>query len=160
MNISQDTVVSFHYILTNENGDELETSAKDQPMVYLHGHNGLMPALEKALEGKAVGDKPSITLAPADAYGEIRKDSEQRIPIKHLSGAKKWKPGMVATVHTEQGQHQVTVLKVGHTMATVDTNHPFAGVTLTFNVEICEIRAASEEEITHKHAHGPGGHQH
>ena len=75
-------------------------------------------------------------------------------------GAKKWKPGMVAVVNTEQGQRQVTVVKVGMFKAEVDNNHPLAGKTLSFEIDVIDVRAASAEEIEHGHAHGVGGHHH
>jgi len=158
--IAKDFVVRFHYTLKDDAGELLDSSEDSEPMTYLHGHGSLMAGLEEALEGKATGDKLEVSLPPEKAFGERIEDAEQRIPVKHLGGAKKWKPGMTATVHTDQGHRQVTVLKVGHTMATVDTNHPLAGKTLHFNVEVEDVRQATAEEVSHGHAHGPGGHHH
>lgn len=160
MQISAGQVVRFHYVLKEVGGEQLESSAGSEPMTYLHGQGDLLPGLEKALEGKAEGDSLSVTLSPDQAFGERREDSEQRVPISHLQGSKKWKPGMMAVIHNAAGHQQVTVLKVGHTMATVDTNHPMAGKTLEFDINIAEVRAASAEELAHGHAHGPGGHHH
>ncbi len=159
MKVEDNKVVQFLYELKDEQQAVLE-STKGEPVAYLHGCNNMMAGLEKALSGKCVGDKISVTLAPEEAYGERIEGSLQRVPVKHLQGAKKWKPGMVATVQTEQGQRQVTVVKVGKFMVTVDSNHPFAGKTLTFELEVVGIRDASDEEIAHGHAHGVGGHQH
>ena len=160
MKISKDSVVRFDYILKDENGEVLEDSSKSEAMTYLHGHNALLKGLEDALEGKEAGESVSVTLAPGQAFGERAADSEQRVPIKHLAGAKKWKPGMTAIVNTQHGQRQVTVVKVGQTMATVDTNHPLAGKTLCFDMTVVSVREASAEELAHRHAHGPGGHHH
>jgi len=160
MKIEKDLVVQFSYKLSDTNQQQLEQSDEKVPMAYLHGHGNLLSGLEKSMEGKSAGDKFSVTLEPADAYGEIKDNSEQRIPMKHLQGAKKWKKGMIATVHTEQGRKQVTVVKAGKFMVTVDFNHPFAGKTLTFDVDVVDVRAATGEEITHGHAHGAGGHHH
>ena len=160
MTIAKDFVVRFHYTLKDDAGELLDSSEDSEPMTYLHGHGSLMAGLEEALEGKAAGDKLEVSLPPEKAFGERIEDAEQRIPVKHLGGAKKWKPGMTATVHTDQGHRQVTVLKVGHAMATVDTNHPLAGKTLHFNVEVEDVRPATAEEVSHGHAHGPGGHHH
>jgi len=159
MNISQNTVVQLHYKLSDENG-LLESSAQTEPLLYLHGHQNMLPAIESALAGKAAGDTLELVLAPADAYGERRDDAIQSVMVKHLQGAKKWKAGMTAVVQTEQGPRQVTVVKVGMFKADVDTNHPLAGKTLTFNFEILDVRAATHEEIAHGHAHGIGGHHH
>jgi len=160
MQITKDTVAQFIYTLKDEAGNELESTEAGHPVAYLHGHDNMLEGLEKELDGKSVGDKFSVTLAPADAYGERHEESVQRVPVKHLQGAKKWKPGMIAVVNTDQGQRQVTVVKAGKFMVTVDTNHPFAGMTLTFDIEVLDIRQATAEEISHGHAHGVGGHQH
>lgn len=160
MNIAKDSVVRFHYSMKDEAGEVLDSSDKAEPMTYLHGQDGLLKGLQEALEGKAVGEQLEIGLSPEQAFGERVDNAEQRVPVKHLAGAKKWRPGMTATVHTEHGNREVTVLKVGHTMATVDTNHPLAGKSLSFDVEIVEVRQATAEELAHGHAHGPGGHHH
>ena len=157
MQITKDTVVQFHYTLSDETG-VLENSRSQDPVLYLQGHGNLIEGLEKSIEGHQAGDKFNVTLAPADAYGERTEDSIQSVQVKHLMGAKKWKPGMVAVVNTEQGQRQVTVVKVGMFKAEVDTNHPLAGKTLSFDIDVIDVRAASNEEIEHGHAHGIGGH--
>jgi FKBP-type peptidyl-prolyl cis-trans isomerase SlyD len=159
MQISKDTVVQFHYSLSDETG-VLENSRTQDPVLYLQGHGNLIEGLENAMAGHQAGDKFSVTLAPADAYGERTEDAIQSVQVKHLMGAKKWKPGMVAVVNTEQGQRQVTVVKVGMFKAEVDTNHPLAGKTLSFDIDVIDVRAASAEEIEHGHAHGVGGHHH
>lgn len=159
MHIQENSVVQFHYTLS-ENGTELESSRKGSPLLYLHGHNQMFPKVEAELTGKAVSDKLQLTLAPADAYGERQDDAIQSVQVKHLAGAKKWKPGMVAWLRTEQGERQVTVVKVGMFKAEVDTNHPFAGKTVTFDLEVINIREATADEIAHGHAHGEGGHNH
>jgi len=159
MKVEDKKVVQFLYVLKDEQQQVLE-STDGEPVAYLHGHNNMMVGLENALAGKAVGDKFSVELAPEDAYGERVEGSVQRVPVKHLQGAKKWQPGMIATVETEQGARQVKVIKMGKFMVTVDSNHPFAGKTLTFDLEVVDIRDATAEEITHGHAHGAGGHQH
>lgn len=159
MNISKDTVVEMHYTLS-EAGNQIESSFESDPLVYLHGHKGMLEGVEDALEGKAVGDKIDVTLSPLQAYGEIKEDAKQRIPIKHLQGAKKWKPGMTAIIESNQGRKQVTILKVGKFNADCDLNHPLAGKTLDFSIEVLDVRAASSEEVAHGHVHGKGGHHH
>lgn len=160
MQISNNCVARFHYTLKDDKGVQLESSKGSEPMTYLHGHDSLLKGLEDALVGKQAGDAFTVTLAPGQAFGEVRADNELRVPISQLQGAKKWQPGMQAIIHTTHGHQQVTVLKVGHTMATVDTNHPMAGKTLTFDVEVMEVREASEVELAHGHVHGAGGHHH
>jgi len=160
MGISKDKVVQFYYTLKDEAGQTLESNVGADPVAYLHGHKNMMPGVEKALEGREAGEEFTVTLPPEETYGLRREDSEQRVPTKHLMGAKKWKPGMMAVVQTEQGQRQVTVVKVGKFMVTVDTNHPMAGKTLTFDMIVADVRDATSEEIAHGHAHGIGGHHH
>lgn len=160
MKIADKAVVQFHYTLKDEAGVEIESSLGGDPLAYLHGYKNMLVGVEKALEGKEEGDKFSVTLQPEDAYGERNEDAIQRVPVKHLMGATKWKPGMTAVVETEQGQRQVTVIKAGKFMVTVDINPPLAGKVLTFDLEVVSIREATEEEIEHGHAHGVGGHQH
>lgn len=160
MNIEKNTVVQFHYHLIEESGQELETSRGSDPMAALIGHNNMIAGLEKAFIGRAEADVFSVTLSAKDAYGERNENAKQRVPIKHLVGLKKPRVGQVVTIQTDQGQRQVTVQKVGRFNVDVDTNHPLAGKVLVFDVEILSVRAATEEEISHKHAHGVGGHHH
>ncbi|ACJ29575.1 Peptidylprolyl isomerase, FKBP-type [Shewanella piezotolerans WP3] len=160
MSIKDDSVVQFNYTLRDEQGEVLESNEGLDPIAYLHGHDNMMPGVENALVGKEVGAKFSVTLPASETYGERNEDAEQRVSVKHLQGAKVWKAGMRALISTDQGQRQVTIIKMGKFMATVDVNHPLAGRELTFDLEVAEVRDATSEEIAHGHAHGKGGHQH
>ena len=156
----KDKVVTFHYTLNNAEGEQMETSRDKVPMTYLHGANNIIAGLEKAMEGHAVNDEFSVTVEPQDAYGVRNENNVQRLPLKRLKGIGKVSVGQVLNLQTQKGQVQVTVLKVGRFNVDVDGNHPLAGEQLTFDVEITDIREASEEELEHGHVHGPGGHQH
>ncbi|MGB5486260.1 MAG: peptidylprolyl isomerase [Lysobacterales bacterium] len=156
----KDKVVTFHYTLKNTEGVQMETSREKEPMSYLHGANNIITGLEKAMEGHAIKDEFSVTIEPEDAYGVRNESNVQRVPLKRLKGIGKVSVGQVLNLKTNQGQVQVTVLKVGRFNVDVDGNHPLAGKELTFDVEITDIREASEEELEHRHVHGPGGHQH
>ncbi len=160
MQIADNTVVQFHYTLRDETGEELETSRGGEPTTYLHGADNIIKGLEGALAGKSAGDVFSATVAPQDGYGERKPDREQRVPVKHLMYRGKLKPGMAVHLNTRNGAVPVTVIKAGRHSADIDTNHPMAGRTLTFDIEVVEVREASAEEVAHGHAHGPGGHQH
>ena len=160
MIVEKDKAVSFHYTLKNAEGKQMETSREKDPMSYLHGANNIIAGLEKAMEGHAVNDEFSVTVEPEDAYGVRNEKNVQRIPLKRLKGIGKVSVGQVLNLQTNNGQVQVTVLKVGRFNVDVDGNHPLAGNQLTFDVEIMDIRDASEEELEHRHVHGPGGHQH
>lgn len=164
MLIAADKVVSFHYRLSEPGQAIVEDSRDDQPVVYLHGHRNMISGLEEALTGKQAGDKFAVTLPPEKAYGERREDAVQRISLKHVlnPGNKKaaYKPGMVVQVNTDHGPREVTVVKAGLKTVDVDINHPMAGKTLNFEVEVVEVRDATAEEIEHGHVHGAGGHRH
>ena len=168
MIVADDCAVAFHYKLAEVNkegevGPWLEQSSSEQPLWYLHGHANVISGLETAMEGKKVGDKIAITLAPEQAYGERQSNSFQRVPIKHLhltSGQKKLSPGMVVGVQTKRGVVSALIVKAGRFNVDIDTNHPFAGRTLHYEVEIVEVRAANAEELEHRHVHAPGGHHH
>ena len=160
MIVEKDKAVSFHYTLKNAEGEQMETSREKDPMSYLHGANNIIAGLEKAMEGHVVNDEFSVTVEPEEAYGVRNEKNVQRIPLKRLKGIGKVSVGQVLNLQTNNGQVQVTVLKVGRFNVDVDGNHPLAGEQLTFDVEIMDIREASEEELEHRHVHGPGGHQH
>jgi FKBP-type peptidyl-prolyl cis-trans isomerase SlyD len=163
MKISSGTVVTFHYRLLK--GDqELENSSVGEPMAYLHGHKNIVVGLEEAMIGREANEEFTVIIPPEKAYGFKSDDAVQRVPIKHLHDSKKLKgklkPGMLVDINTAQGAKQARVVKVGSSVVDVDTDHPLAGVTLTFEVKIESIREASADEIAHGHAHGAGGHQH
>ena len=160
MNIEDQKVVDFHYTLTNEQGETVESSRERDPMSYLHGANNIIPG-RAAIHGLLqAGDTFEVTVQPADAYGERQETNVQRIPLKRLGKIPRPRPGQILGLQTQQGPVQVTVIKVGRFNVDVDANHPLAGQALTFDVEIVGVRDATEEEISHGHAHGPGGHQH
>jgi FKBP-type peptidyl-prolyl cis-trans isomerase SlyD len=164
MHITADKVVSFHYRLNETGGELLESSYEAEPTLYLHGHSGLLAALEAALEGKQAGDKVTVNLTPEQGYGERKDGATQRIPIKHLLGYEKIKnkikPGMKVAVNTQHGPWDAVVLKVGKFNVDIDSNHPLAGKNLDFELEVVDVREASAEELAHGHAHGVGGHHH
>ena len=160
MIVEKDKAVSFHYTLKNADGEQMETSREKDPMSYLHGANNIITGLEKAMEGHAINDEFSVTVQPEEAYGVRNEKNVQRVPLKRLKGVGKISVGQVLNLQTNQGQVQVTVLKVGRFNVDVDGNHPLAGKALTFDVEITDIREATAEELEHRHVHGPGGHQH
>ena len=160
MIVEKDKAVSFHYTLKDADGEQMETSRDKDPMSYLHGANNIIPGLENAMEGRSVNDEFSVTVEPEEAYGVRNENNVQRLPMKRLKGIGKVSVGQVLTLQTNNGPVQVTVLKVGRFNIDVDGNHPLAGKQLTFDVEITDIRDASDEELEHRHVHGPGGHQH
>lgn len=157
MQIEDKNVVTFHYILSNSQGEQIESSRDREPMVYLHGAGNIIRGLEKAMAGKEVGERFEVTVQPAEAYGERNENGVQRISAKHFRNAGRLKVGQPVVLETNQGEIQVTIVKVGRFNVDVDRNHPLAGQTLTFDVEVKDIREATPEEVAHGHAHGPGG---
>lgn len=160
LSVTKNTVVSFNYTLTDEQGETLDASGERGPMSYLHGAGNIISGLEQALQGRQAGEAFTVTLTPAEAYGERNEANIQRIPLKRLGGGARPRPGQVLALQTQRGPVQVTVVKVGRFSVDVDANHPLAGKTLTFAVEITAVREATAEELSHGHAHGPGGHSH
>jgi FKBP-type peptidyl-prolyl cis-trans isomerase SlyD len=159
MQISQDAVVSIHYTLTDDTGKKLDSS-DGTPLAYLHGNGNLIPGLERELEGKAAGDKLNVKIAAADAYGEYDKSLVQRVPRRALKGVGNLSVGMQLHTQSAHGVRAVTVTQIVGDMVTIDGNHPLAGQNLNFDVEVAEVRVATEEELAHGHVHGPGGHDH
>jgi len=160
MVITAHKVVHIHYILTNDDGDVLDSSEGHAPLAYIHGIGNIIPGLEKALTGKAIGDKFKVTIPPEEAYGQRDDDLVQAVPRSAFQGVDQIEPGMQFHAETPEGMQLVTVVEVVDDEVILDGNHPMAGMTLNFDVEVAEIRNATQEEMDHGHVHGPGGHHH
>jgi FKBP-type peptidyl-prolyl cis-trans isomerase SlyD len=159
MIISENAVVLFHYTLTDESGNELDSSTGKDPLAYMHGHKNIIPGLEKELDGKTAGDVMVVTIKAAEAYGEHQEKMVQEVPRTSFQ-VEEMTVGMRFEAQTPNGPLSVVVTGVTDDMVTVDGNHPLAGKDLTFDVKVDTVREASEEELEHGHVHGPGGHQH
>ena len=161
MSISQNKVVTFHYQVVDVDSNEIiDSSEGGAPMVYLHGHQNIIPGLEKALEGKKAGDELEVTVVAADAYGVYSDERVQQVPMAAFEGVDQIEPGMAFTAQTEHGPVSLIVTEVDETTVTVDANHPLAGKDLRFSVKVDAVRDASAEELAHGHVHGEGGHHH
>jgi FKBP-type peptidyl-prolyl cis-trans isomerase SlyD len=159
MKIEKDRVVQFHYTVSEQGQEPLETSKERDPLAILAGHGNNIPGLDKALEGHVAGDSFGVDVPAAEAYGERRDGLTQRVPKKHFN-EQKLAPGMQVVLNTNFGPRAVTIQKVGMSVVDVDLNHPMAGKDLHFDIEIVDVREASKEEIEHGHVHGDGGHAH
>ena len=159
MKIEKNSVVHFHYSVSQPGLPQMESSHDRDAMAILIGHGNIIPGLEEAMMGREAGEKFSITISPEQAYGERRDGLNQRIPRKLFKGAR-LTPGMQVVLPTEMGPRPMTVLKVGISVVDVDLNHPMAGMTLEFETEIVSVREATAEELEHGHVHGDGGVQH
>ncbi|MDD1795895.1 peptidylprolyl isomerase [Enterovibrio makurazakiensis] len=157
MKVTKDVVVSIAYQVKNEDGIVVDESTQANPLQYLQGHDNLIIGLENALEGREVGEVFEVTVAPEDAYGEHMDEMVQRVPADVFQGVDEITVGMRFLADTDQGPIPVEVTEVDGDEVVVDGNHMLAGQTLTFNVEVVELREATEEEIEHGHIHQAGG---
>jgi FKBP-type peptidyl-prolyl cis-trans isomerase SlyD len=159
MKIEDNSVVRFHYTVSESGQGQLESSREAEPLSILVGHGNIIPGLEEALRGREAGESFNVTVGPAQGYGERREGLVQRVPRKHFKGAR-LVPGQQVVLPTPQGQRAMTIRKVGMSVVDVDLNHPMAGKTLDFDVEILEVRPATESELQHRHALAGVGHTH
>jgi FKBP-type peptidyl-prolyl cis-trans isomerase SlyD len=160
MQVAQDKVVSIDYTLTGPDGQVLDTSQNRGPLTYLQGGGNIVPGLERQLEGKNVGDELKVTVPAADAYGERDERLVQPVPRDAFKDIEKIEPGMRFQASDPGGaQGVVTVVNVEPHQVTIDANHPMAGVPLTFDVKVVDVREPTEEERAHGHAHGADGQQ-
>lgn len=160
MHIEKNRVVTLNYTLRDEQGTVIDTSEGRSPLTYLHGKGNIIPGLEQALAGKAAGEKLDVSIQPEEAYGVRDERLVQILPRSKLPEGAEVRPGMQLRTDGARGPRLVSVVKVERDFITVDGNHPLAGRTLHFSVEVAEVRKATHEEVSHGHVHGPGGHHH
>lgn len=152
MEIEKHKVVSFDYTLTNDNGQQIDTSDGSGPLSYLHGAGNIIPGLEQALEGKASGEQLNVTIEPDEGYGPRRDDLLQTVSRDRLGDIGELQVGMQLRASTETGDLLVmTVVEMDDSTVTVDGNHQLAGVTLNFDVTVRDVREATAEEISQGH---------
>ncbi len=156
MQIKKDSVVSFHYTLNDGDGKLLDTSAGKDAFAYIHGGGMIVPGLEERLEGAKAGDSMQVQVEASKGYGDIDPNLLQRVPLDKFGG-QQVEEGM----QFQTPDHRVwSVLEVKDGVVVINGNHPLAGVTLHFSVEITDVREATADELSHGHVHGPGGHHH
>lgn len=157
MQITDNTAVSIHYTLTNNDGEQLDSSIGDEPLVYLQGAGNIIPGLEAALAGKNIGDKLNVTIPPEQAYGAIDKNMVQVVSRKMFEGMD-IEVGMQFHADVSYGTGIITITEIDGDDVTIDGNHPLAGESLTFDVEVIDVRPATADELSHGHVHGAGCH--
>ena len=159
--VAKDTVVSFHYTLTDKNGEVLDSSKGSDPLVYLHGYHQIVIGLENALVGKTAGAAFKVTVDPAEGYGVRRDEMVITLPRTQGNLPADIEVGYVVELVSPEGDEiPARVVKLTDSDITLDANHPLAGETLHFDIELTGVRKATAEEISHGHVHGPGGHHH
>ncbi|WP_455380462.1 FKBP-type peptidyl-prolyl cis-trans isomerase [Acidihalobacter prosperus] len=160
MQISDNTVVTIDYTLTDDAGEVIDSSRGNEPMAYLHGARNIIPGLEAALEGKASGDEVKVHVEPDDAYGPHHEGLIQAINRSMFEGVENIEVGMEFHAQANDGSMQVVrIVSVDGDDVTIDANHPLAGMPLNFDVTVVDVRDATEEELAHGHVHS-GSEQH
>jgi FKBP-type peptidyl-prolyl cis-trans isomerase SlyD len=161
MKVGKDRIVALEYKLHLGDGEVIDESEPGQPLSYLHGGGQIVPGLEGALEGMGVGDAKKVVVSPAEGYGEHESAGLQEVPRSMFPPDAELRPGMRLAAQTDGGEViPIGIREVKGETVLVDLNHPLAGKTLHFDVTVREVRAATEEELSHGHAHGPDGHEH
>jgi FKBP-type peptidyl-prolyl cis-trans isomerase SlyD len=152
--IGNNVVATIHYTLTDDSGEVIDSSQGSEPLTYLHGAGNLIPGLEKALEGSEADSSLQVRIPPEEGYGDVRPELIEAVPRAAFQGVDKVEPGMVFEARSADGQaRRIVVKSINGDSVTVDANHPLAGVALNFDVQVVELREASEEEVSHGHAH-------
>jgi FKBP-type peptidyl-prolyl cis-trans isomerase SlyD len=160
MQIAEGMIASFHYTLTNDAGEVIDSSAGRGPLTYLQGAGNIVPGLEDEMLGRRAGEAFDVVVAPKAGYGETNPMLVQVVPKSALQGVETLEIGMEFQAHSPQGPMSVAITRIDGDEVTVDGNHPLAGQTLHFAIEITEVRPASSEERAHGHGHGEGGRLH
>jgi FKBP-type peptidyl-prolyl cis-trans isomerase SlyD len=160
MQAEANKVVSIDYTLTGPDGKVIDSSKGNEPLPYLHGAGNIVPGLEAALNGKQKGDAVKVTVQPDQAYGQRDEGLIQEVPRNKFPANADIKPGMQFQANTPQGARIVSVVSADANNVKIDANHPLAGMPLTFDVTVMDVRDATPEEISHGHVHGPSGHHH
>ncbi len=159
--IAKDKVVELAYSLTDSEGEVLDQSDASDPFLYLHGAEQIVPGLENALAGLKVGDKKKVTVQPEEGYGEFNEDLRLTVKKAQFPSDAELEEGLEFETTLNDGTPAIfTVVEIEGDQVTVDGNHPLAGETLHFDVEVLSVRDATADELTHGHAHGPDGHHH
>ena len=159
MNIAHNTIATIHFTVCSSDGTQIDSSKNSQPMVFLQGSHFLIQGLEDELEGKTVGDKFVIDIAPDLAYGERHEELVQAVE-KSMFEDMEINEGMTFRATTDDGEQSVMIIEINDEEVIVDGNHPLSGLTLNFDVEILEVREASVEEISHGHPNTDGECEH
>ena len=155
--VENDTVASVHYTGTfPDSGEEFDSSRNGDPLTFLVGHKGMIPGFEREMLGASVGESRTFTLEPEDAYGHPSDELIQDVPREMFPAEMPLDLGMM--LMSDAGP--LRIVAITDSAVRCDFNNPMAGKTLHFDVEVMEVRAATEDELAHGHVHGPGGHHH
>ena len=160
MKIQKNSVVTINYVLKNDKGETIDSSEGNGPLTFIQGTGTMIKGLESRLDDKKAGEKLNAEISPEDGYGMRDESKVQTMPLTSFKDPENLKPGVHINLQTEQGPRMATIVSLDDTNATIDMNHPLADQTLFFDIDVTEVRDATEEELAHGHVHGPGGHHH
>ncbi|MDP3278694.1 MAG: peptidylprolyl isomerase [Deltaproteobacteria bacterium] len=161
MKIAHGTVVAIEFKLTDDDGEEIDSSEESGPLEYLHGFGQIVDGLEAALEGHVLNDKFKVTVPPSEGYGEDSGQEPVRVPRAQLPTEPEPEVGMDLHAVGPDGEEETFwIIEVEEEHVYLSTDHPLAGLNLHFEVKVVGVRAATEEEMSHGHSHGPDGHHH
>ncbi len=146
MKAERGTIVTIHYDLTDTEGTVLDSSKGGEPLSYLHGYGNIVKGLEQELEGAEPGYISQVTVEPEDAYGERTPDAMIEVPRSEFPEGMEPEPGMTVQADTPGGAMYLQITGVTEDRVTLDGNHPLAGKRLHFDVEVTDVREATEEE--------------
>lgn len=154
LQVGKDRVVKFEYVLTLDDGEVIDSSEGQEPLAYLHGHNNIIPGLERQMEGMEVGEERDITVEPEEAYGPYIEGQELQVPISEFPPGLEPQVGMGLLVGTPDGREiPYFITDISDDVVTLDPNHPLAGQRLHFKVKVVDVREATAEELAHGHVH-------
>jgi FKBP-type peptidyl-prolyl cis-trans isomerase SlyD len=160
MKIEKNKVASIHYTLKTTDNKLIEDSRNGEPLTYLQGAQNIIEGLEEVLLGKEKGDKFNLILNPDKAYGFAENELIQIVSLKQFEDPENVKEGIQIEIDSDEGPVYAMVTKIEGDNVTLDANHPLADMALMYDVEVMDVRDATKEELSHGHAHGPGGFEH
>lgn len=160
MKIEKNVVVTMNYTLKDTQGTVIDSSADNGPLSFIQGIGNIIPGLETEMEGKVKGDKFTCTITPANGYGEADSNLIQKVDRSQFAEGEALEIGMMFEVGNDDQSFIARIIGLDDQNVTLDANHPMAGQTLNFDIEILNVRAAEPAELAHGHVHGEGGHHH
>ncbi len=159
--VQKGIVVSIEYVLRLDDGEILDETTADEPLLYLHGADNIVPGLEQALEGMAVNEQKNVSIQPDGGYGDYDEDDVDVVPRSMFPEDVELEEGLMITLQDDDGNvFEATIVELTEQDVTLDFNHPLAGETLHFAVTVVDLRPATPEELAHGHPHFPGMHVH
>lgn len=159
MKIAKNSAVSFHYTLTDQHGEVIDASAERGPLTYLHGHDQIIPGLERQLEGLDAGARANLSVPASEAYGEPRPELLMEVPRDKFPADEELVPGTQVMSQGDGAPSVFTIREVRPETVLLDGNHPMAGKDLNFSIEVVTVRPATTEELEDGHIHD-GNHDH